>query len=107
LRSFSDIDATLTGLPPDLVRLLGRIEYARGREELLGVQAPQILERLAAQTRFDSITASSAIENVIVEDDRALKILSEPNATSGTFRDRSEQELAGYRKPGQLALRRP
>jgi Fic family protein len=97
LRSFSDIDATLTGLPPDLVRLLGRIEYARGREELFGVQAPQILERLAAQTRFDSITASSAIENVIVEDDRALKILSEPNATSGTFRDRSEQEFAGYR----------
>jgi Fic family protein len=97
LRSFSDIDTALAGLPPDLMRLLGRIEYARGREDLFREQAPQILERLAAQTRFDSITASSAIENVIVEDDRALKILSEPDATDGSFRDRSEQEFAGYR----------
>ncbi len=38
-----------------------------------------VLERLAAQTRFDSITASSAIEDVFVDDDRAIKILRDPD----------------------------
>jgi len=97
LRSFYDIDGTLTGLPPELVSLLAQIEYARGREELFRAQSPQILERLAAQTRFDSITASSAIEDVVVEDARALKILGDPEGAGGPFRDRSEQEFAGYR----------
>lgn len=87
----------LTGLPPELMKVLAQIEYCRGREELFQIQSPQILERLAAQTRFDSITASSAIEDVVVDDQRALKILAEPDGAAGPFRDRSEQEFAGYR----------
>jgi Fic family protein len=87
----------LTGLLPELMALLARIEYARGQEELFQIQSPQILERLAAQTRFDSITASSAIEDIVVDDDRALKILGKPDGDPGPFRDRSEQEFAGYR----------
>ncbi|HEV7492724.1 Fic family protein [Baekduia sp.] len=96
MRSFSDIHAALDAPPLDVVTLLGRIELGRGREGLYRSQAPQVLERLAAQTRFDSITASSAIENVFVDDDRALKFLRDPDK-AGAYRDRSELEFVGYR----------
>lgn len=98
MRSFTDINRQLAGVPPELVTVLANVEYGRGREELFGTQAPQVLERLAARTRFDSITASSAIEDVVVDDDRALELLRE-RATAGrsSFRDRSEAEFAGYR----------
>jgi hypothetical protein len=96
LRSFSDIRAALDAPPLDVVTLLGRIELGRGREGLYRSQSPQVLERLAAQTRFDSITASSAIENVFVDDDRAIKILRDPDG-AGACRNRSEFEFAGYR----------
>jgi Fic family protein len=96
LRSFSDIRAALEAPPLDVVALLGRIELGRGREGLYRSQSPQVLERLAAQTRFDSITASSAIEDVFVDDDRAVKILRDPEG-AGAYRDRSELEFAGYR----------
>jgi Fic family protein len=96
LRSYSDIRAHLQGIPLDVVSLLGRIEHGRGQEALYRAQAPQVLERLAARTRFDSITASSAIEDVVVDDLRALKILRDPDS-AGACKDRSELELAGYR----------
>jgi Fic family protein len=96
LRSFSDIRVALEAPPLDVVTLLGRIELGRGREGLYRSQSPQVLERLAAQTRFDSITASSAIEDVFVDDDRAIKILRDPDG-AGAYRNRSEFEFAGYR----------
>ena len=105
MRSFLDIDQTLAGIPAELVTLLASVEYGRGREELFRVQAPQVLQRLAARTRFDSITASSAMENVVVDDDRALKLLREP-AAAGAYRDRSEAEFAGYRDATDELLRK-
>lgn len=105
MRSFSDIHKKLAGLPAELVTLLTQIEYGRGREDLFRAQAPQVLERLAARTRFDSITASSAIENVVVDDDRALKLLRE-STPDGAYRDRSEAEFAGYRDATDELLRK-
>jgi Fic family protein len=95
LRSFLDTSARFDVIPLDVARLLGSIEGSRGREELYRAQAPQILERLAARTRFDSITASSAIENVILDDERALELVR--GGLDGPYRDRSEGEFAGYR----------
>ncbi|MBK5233705.1 MAG: Fic family protein [Thermoleophilia bacterium] len=95
MRSFSDIPGQFAPVPLDLVQLVGSIEYSRGREQLYEAQAPQILKRLAARTRFDSITASSAIENVILDDQRALEVLR--GSAPGPYRDRSEEEFAGYR----------
>jgi Fic family protein len=77
------------------VQLLTRIDNSRGREELFKTQAPQVLERLAKQTRFDSITASSAIENVVLDDARALALVR--GTPAGPYKDRSEEEFAGYR----------
>ena len=75
--------------------MLASIEGSRGREELYRAQAPQVLERLAARTRFDSITASSAIEDIVLDDERALQLLR--GVSDGPYRDRSEGEFAGYR----------
>jgi Fic family protein len=95
VRSFSDISTRFATIPVDVVQLLTSIDNSRGREELFQTQAPQVLERLAARTRVDSITASSAIEDVVLDDDRALELLrGEP---AGPYRDRSESEFAGYR----------
>jgi Fic family protein len=95
VRSFSHIDDRFAAVPVDVVQLLTSIDNSRGREELFRTQAPQVLERLAARTRFDSITASSAIEDVILTDERALELVrGEPR---GPYRDRSESEFAGYR----------
>ena len=56
---------------------------------------PGLLTELADRARVQSITASSAIEGVIVADaDRAQRII---NRQATTLRNRSEQELAGYR----------
>lgn len=95
MRSFSDIPLRFGVVPLSVVRLLTSIDESRGREELYRVQAPQVLERLAARTRFDSITASSAIEDVVLDDDRALALVR--GVPQGPYRDRSEGEFAGYR----------
>lgn len=95
MRSFSRVSDRFGTIPVEVVQLLASIDNSRGREELYRTRAPQVLERLAARTRFDSITASSAIEDVVLDDDRALKLLrGEP---TGPYRDRSESEFAGYR----------
>jgi Fic family protein len=95
LRSFTDISSRFETIPLDVVALLAGIEASRGREQLYRTQAPQVLQRLAARTRFDSITASSAIENIVLDDERALQLLR--GGEEGPYRDRSESEFAGYR----------
>ena len=71
------------------------IDIGRGSESLYRDQMPGLLTELADRARVVSITASSAIEGVVVADaDRAQRII---NRQAGTLRNRSEQELAGYR----------
>ena len=56
---------------------------------------PGLLTELADRARVQSITASSAIEGVVVADaGRAERII---NRRTTMLRNRSEQELAGYR----------
>jgi Fic family protein len=95
LRSFIDIGEKLGAIPVDVVATLASVEQSRGREDLYRAQAPQVLERLAARTRFDSITASSAIEDIVLDDERALQVIR--GTAPGPYSDRSEEEFAGYR----------
>ena len=95
MRSFLAPSDRFATLPIDVVRVLAAIEASRGREQLHEALAPQVLERLAARTRFDSITASNAIEDVILDDDRALQVVR--GDAHGPYRDRPEREFAGYR----------
>ena len=95
LRSFADLDALIGLVPARVVTLLSAIDFGRGSEALYRGQLPGLLTELADRARVLSITASSAIEGVIVADaNRAQRII---NRQAGTLRNRSEQELAGYR----------
>lgn len=89
----ADLDATFDGQPRELGAVLARIDTGRGREQLFEDQVPQVLRQLSEHARIASITASNAIEGVIVDSERALKI------AEGTprFRNRNEKEFAGYR----------
>ncbi|QSB16211.1 Fic family protein [Natronosporangium hydrolyticum] len=74
---------------------LQAVDIGRGSEALYRDQLPGLLHSLADRARVASITASSAIEGVIVpEAGRAEAII---DGRSQTLRTRSEQELAGYR----------
>ena len=95
MRSFADLDVLIGLVPAQVVTRLSAIDYGRGSEALYRDQMPGMLIELANRARVQSITASSAIEGVIVADaDRAQRII---NRQTTTLRNRSEQELAGYR----------
>src|SRR5713226_8070328 len=95
LRSFTDLDALIGRVPAQVVTQLSGIDFGRGSEALYRDQMPGMLTELADRARVQSITASSAIERVIVADAvRAQWII---NRQATTLRNRSEQELAGYR----------
>jgi len=95
VRSFADLDVIIDRVPGRIVTRLGSIDFGRGSEALYRDQLPGLLTELADHTRVQSINASSAIEGVIVGDaDRAERII---NRRATQLRNRSEQELAGYR----------
>ena len=95
MRSFADLDELIGRVPARVVTQLGTIDFGRGSEALYRDQMPGLLTGLADRARVQSITASSAIEGVVVADaDRAERII---NRRTSTLRNRSEQELAGYR----------
>lgn len=92
VKSFVD-EQTFNPVPGQLVVLLGQIDRAAGQETLHRHQLPELLKGLAEQARIESITASSAIEGVIVGEQRAAGIAAH---RAVRFRNRNEQEFAGY-----------
>ncbi|HET8566083.1 MAG TPA: Fic family protein [Solirubrobacterales bacterium] len=80
-------------MPPRLGALLGRVDQGSGRQQLYEDQVPELLRRLARQTKVESITASNAIEGVEVDQARA-ESLAGPHRPR--FRNRDEKEFAGY-----------
>ena len=95
MRSFEDLDALVGAVPFAVVADLQVADTGRGSEALYRDKLPALLTSLADRARVASIEASSAIEGVVVADRRrAAQILA---GHSAVLRDRSEQELAGYR----------
>src|ERR671919_376289 len=93
MQSFADFNRTFAGQPRELGPVLSRIDTGRGREELFQNQLPELLGRLAEDARIASITASNAIEGVVVEGNRAEQLAE----GSRRYRNRNEREFAGYR----------
>ena len=96
MRSFVDLDRTFGSQPIRLGVRLSRLDIGRGREALYRDQLPELLRTLADETRVASITASSAIEGVIVDPSR-IEGLVRAGAQPRRFRNRNEREFAGYR----------
>ncbi len=93
MRSFQDPEKTFSGQPASLGVLLQRVDVGKGHQELYENQLPQLLQRLAQQTKVESIKASNAIEGVEVDPGRAEALAAE---NPPRFRNRSEKEFAGY-----------
>lgn len=101
MRSFIDLDRTFASQPRDLGAVLARIDTGRGRERLFEDQAPELLGQLSEHARIASITASNAIEGVVVEDGQAIRIAE----GARRYRNRNEREFAGYRDATDLLAR--
>ena len=93
--SFVELDRSLGSVPGPVVTRLGRVDIGRGRQELFRNQLPALLTELALRARIASITASSALEGVVVADEARAAAIIEGKAA--VLRTRNEQEFAGYR----------
>lgn len=95
MHSFVDLDRVLGAVPASTVMALRQIDRGQGSEGLYLNQVPDLLTELANRARVASITASSALEGVVVRNrSRAAAIIANRPID---LRTRSEQELAGYR----------
>jgi len=81
-------------LPTSSVWLMNAISEFKGKQELYVKQSPQILRSLIEMALIESAESSNRIEGVTVDRNRLKPLVighSKP-------RDRSEEEVAGYRK---------
>ncbi len=101
MRSFLDLDKTFAGQPRELGAILARIDTGKGRERLFEDQLPELLGQLAEHARIASITASNAIEGVVVDSERAERIAE----GARRYRNRNEREFAGYRDATDMLMR--
>jgi Fic family protein len=90
----------LTRLSFDARRLasIQRLGEARGRQDLFIRQAPEQLESLRQIAIIESSESSNRIEGVVAAPGRVAQLV----AKQASPRDRSEQEIAGYRDALQL-----
>lgn len=100
MHSFVDLDKTFGGQPREIGATLARIDTGKGQERLHEDQAPELLKRLSEDARIESITASNAIEGVVVDSKRAGRI-----AEGARLRNRNEREFAGYRDAVDTLMR--
>jgi Fic family protein len=95
MRSFSRLNRSIGQVPAEVVTTLRSVDIGQGSEALYRDQLPGLLQSLAHRARVASITASSAIEGVVVPDPVRAEAIVEGRPSA--LRTRSEQELAGYR----------
>ena len=80
-------------LTPEIVSYLAQIHEQKGQRKLLVEGQQDALAELLEIAKIQSTEASNRIEGIITTDDRLKKLVK--NKT--TPRNRSEQEIAGYR----------
>jgi Fic family protein len=80
-------------VPMSTVRSIGLLGEYKGKQQLFERQSPQLLSALREVARVQSIESSNRIEGVTAAAGRVADIAAEKTAP----RDRSEQEIAGYR----------
>ncbi len=80
-------------VPMSTVRSIGLLGEYKGKQQLFEKQSPQALSALREVARVQSIESSNRIEGVTAASGRVAELA----ALKTTPRDRSEQEIAGYR----------
>jgi Fic family protein len=82
-----------TNVPMSTVRSIGLLGEYKGKQRLFEKQSPQVLSALREIARVQSIESSNRIEGVTAASGRVAELAADKT----TPRDRSEQEIAGYR----------
>ena len=85
-------------LPLSSVWLVGDVAEAKGRQELYLDRPPEILTSLRETALVQSVESSNRIEGVTVAPDRLRPLVLENDRP----RDRSEEEIQGYRRALEL-----
>jgi Fic family protein len=93
VKSFENRYLERLPLSLDLVRAVGMLREFKGRQELHKRQIPQALDTLRQAAIIQSTESSNRIEGVVAPLKRIQALIAEKT----TPRDRSEQEIAGYR----------
>ena len=77
----------------EVLGLVAAIYKEAGKQELYLKQRPEALEKLVEIAKIQSTESSNAIEGIVTTDTRIRQLVAEKT----TPRNRSEQEIAGYR----------
>ena len=77
----------------EILGLVAAIYKEAGKQELYLKQRPEELEKLVEIAKVQSTGSSNAIEGIVTTDTRIRQLVAEQTAP----RNRSEQEIAGYR----------
>ena len=85
-------------LPVSTVWLIGDVAEAKGRQALSLRQAPQVLDNLRETALVQSVESSNRIEGVTVAPERLRPLV----VGDARPRDRSEEEIQGYRRALEL-----
>lgn len=93
MMSFKDGNLVNEDIPMNIVRLVGKTNEYKGKQDLYIDQSPQVLEKLKEVAIIQSTKASNSIEGIVITDKRLRAIMK--NDTR--LQDRSEGEIAGYR----------
>jgi Fic family protein len=93
MRSFEHDHLLETPLSHDLLVAMRAVGEFRGRQALYREQSPEVLETLRRVAMVQSTESSNRIEGITVAADRIEPLV----AKKVRPRDRSEQEVAGYR----------
>jgi len=93
MHSFRELERHFGSVPQSLLNLLTAADKAAGRQQAFADQSPQQLETLRQVARIQSAEASNAIENIRAPKKRIEELVNQTTEP----KNRSEQEIAGYR----------
>src|SRR5262245_32698093 len=94
MQTFRNLDQHLGLVPAQSAAALAEASAGRGREEAFRRQNPQVLEGLMEVALIQSSASSNAIERITAAPGRVTELVQDKTAPQ----DRSEEEIAGYRK---------
>jgi len=95
MRTFARLASVMDQVPADVVLALSAIDFGRGSEELHRHQLPGLLTELTHRARVESITASSAIEGIVVADSVRSRQAGPTTSFKSSSRDTEKRSRGG------------
>ena len=93
MMSFRNEKLKTEEIPMNIVKLIGKINEYKGKQNLYLDQAPQVLKKLKETAIVQSTKSSNSIEGIVITDKRLKEIMRDDTMPD----DCSEGEIAGYR----------